>query len=258
MGEHQGMPHEELGNKVTVADRIERIGSDTIESQLGRKEFTVHTKGVAGEGTTAKRTTVGAGNQIVQPFGIAHQSRHVRHEPMREADWLSRLQVGVTCHEDVDVLLGKFGTGLEEGGHILEDVALGLDGPKASVGGHLIIATTASVELTADGTDNLGKSALVGGMDVLIAGLFHKLAGGPLGLDLLEARNQLRAFLVGDDTTFVDGLGIGNRPANVLGPHSLVKAQTFVELLHDGIGTALEASTGAEQSAAGSRRCCLF
>ena len=236
--------------------------------------------------------------------------------------------MGVSRHENINVLVGKFSPGLEEGGHVLEDVALGLDGPKTSVSGHLIVAAAAGVELATDRTDDLGQTTLVGSVNVLIAGLLDKLTGGPFGMDLLQSRDQLGAFVVGDNSSFVDGLGIGNRSADILGPHSclenaegmgydenicicisniceysfrahqsknrhklctrppthfgetrrtqmhlhpspffslalcssspLVKAQTLVELLHDGVGPTLEASAGAEQSTAGSRWCCLF
>ena len=46
--------------------------------------------------------------------------------------------------------------------------------------------------------------------------------------------------------------------ARVMFVSPLVEAQTLVELLHDGVGPTLEASAGAEQSAAGSRWCYVF
>mmetsp|Transcript_26749 Transcript_26749/g.74969 ORF Transcript_26749/g.74969 Transcript_26749/m.74969 type:complete len:258 (-) Transcript_26749:62-835(-) len=252
MRAHEGMPHQKFDDEVTVADGIQGVGRHAIEAQFVGQEFAVDAERVSGQGAGSERALVGTRDEFLQSLRVAHQRCQMAQQPMGVPDWLGRLQMRVAGHENVDVLLCVLGTRLQQHRHVLHNFTLGLDQPKARIGGNLVIAGSAGVELSADGSDDLGQSTFVGGVDILITRFELERSVGPFLLHLFQSGDQLLDLLVGDDSDLSDGLGVRDGSANILRPHALVDADALVELFHDGIGASLESAACAEQASAGS------
>ena len=116
----------------------------------------------------------------------------VGEQPVRDEDGFGALEVGVAGH---DLLAGGFGECDECGGPAGQAIERGVDGvadEEAGVGGDLLVAAAAGVELEGEGADLFGEFELDvvvdvfglrgggddGGFDLLVAGLVVGLAAG--------------------------------------------------------------------------------
>mmetsp|Transcript_30558 Transcript_30558/g.50775 ORF Transcript_30558/g.50775 Transcript_30558/m.50775 type:complete len:287 (-) Transcript_30558:6-866(-) len=256
MGEHQGMPHEEFDDEITITDRIQRVGRDSIESEFLGQEFSVDAECISSECSGSQGALIRPGDHILETLCISHERGEMAHEPVRKANGLGRLQMSVPGHENIDMFLGKGGSSREKGCHVLQDIPFGFDRPEASVCCHLIVSRTTSVQLSTCGTDNLCKSTFIERMDIFVSRFDFDFPVHPFLSNLFQSIYQQFDFLVGDDSDFSNGLGIGNRSTNVLCPHPFVERDTFVEFFHNGIGPSLESTACSKQTSSGAR--CLF
>lgn len=71
VGHGQTGPHEELDNKVAVADTIERVLCEGVKAQLLQQEFTVDIEGVSAEGTAAKWKSRNARSKVFQAIEVS-------------------------------------------------------------------------------------------------------------------------------------------------------------------------------------------
>ena len=99
---------------------------------------------------------------------------------------LRRLKVGVAGHQDVDLGFGALDGGADEisqGGVQRSDLPLQ---PQPHVGGDLVVAAAAGVELACGRADPLGQPALDVAVDVLVARGGERR--GRIGCDLVAQR----------------------------------------------------------------------
>lgn len=161
---------------------------------------------------------------------------------MSPADGLGALQVGVTRHDVVDlglcVLRDDVQDALEEA---LELVAQ----PQAHVGGDLLVAAAAGVQLPRDVfADDLAQAALAGSVDVLVcAGDDLEGAGLPLLLDLEQAGLDLFELFLGQAPGFYFCEGEGNGAEDFLLVDDIVDGEGLVVLLREGVEAASEATS---------------
>ena len=73
MRHRQTRPHHELDDKVPITHAVETVLGDGIKSELFREEFTVHSKGVSGEGSRSQRKDRDARNQLPQALKIGRE-----------------------------------------------------------------------------------------------------------------------------------------------------------------------------------------
>lgn len=157
---------------------------------------------------------------------------------MAPADGLGALQVGLTRHDVVDLGLGALRDdaqeALEEGLELVELVAQ----PQAHVGGDLLVAAAAGVQLAGDVlADDLAQAALVGGVDVLVgAGDDLEGAGPPLLLDLVGL--DLLELFLGQAAGLCVCTGEGDGTEDVLLVEDVVEGEGLVVLLHKGVEAA--------------------
>ena len=118
---------------------------------------------------------------------------------MAEKQWLRLLKVRVAGHDGVQVGLGlvedgklQLGQCFVEGSHTLQQV-------QAQVGGHLVVARAAGVELTRHRADEFAQPALDGGVDVFVARLDLENPKVEFGAHLLQTGDQLIPLVVRDD-----------------------------------------------------------
>lgn len=83
--------------------------------------------------------------------------------------------------------------------------------------------------------DDLGQTALVGGVNVLVVGRNLESAVGPLLLDELETTGDLLLLVLVEDAGLEEGLGECNRALDVGSVHALVVLERLVELVHPAV-----------------------
>ena len=157
----------------------------------------------------------------------------MRKEPVRPSDGLRGLEVCEARHDDVDFALGAFDRDGDELAEVSAEEDELVPEPHAGVGGDLVVSGSAGVELTGDGADELAEPALVGGVDVLVAGDDDEGVGGPFLRDLPEALDERIALVVGDDARLGECLGVALAASDVLLRHPAVEGEGLVELLHE-------------------------
>jgi hypothetical protein len=67
-----------------------------------------------------------------------------------------------------------------------------------------------------------------------------ELAGGDFLADLLEAGNDLVAFVVGEDADFGEHVCVGDGAADIVGVEAAVEAHAFGELLDATVGRVVK------------------
>ena len=154
----------------------------------------------------------------------------------------THLQVGVPGHEHVLLLVRALHHHADEGLEALLDGAHLPEEPEAHVRRDLVVARAAGVQLPAEGADELGQPALVGGVDVLVVGLDFELRNVsamlravcaarahsallPLLLDRLEAVHDLLLFLLRQDAYARKAFRVRDRSRNVRSVHALIISQ---------------------------------
>ena len=168
---------------------------------------------------------------------------------MRPPDWLCALQVRVAREDEVHLLLCAIDRRLDERLHVPDELGDLVTQPEAHVGDDLVVPASARVQLAADRAHELGQSALVGGVDVLIACLGLKGARLPLLVDEPEPVLERLDLLGLEQPRAPERARVGNAALDVLSPHALVVGQRRVELLHERIRLAAEAPAPAQAEA---------
>ena len=120
----------------------------------------------------------------------------VAEEPVAPAGGLCGLEMGIAGHEEIDFVCGAFYGYSDQIAQQLFQRSQLIPQPQAEVGCDLIVTAAAGVEFAGYGADQFGEAALVGSMDVLVAGFSFELTGVPLFGNTLEACDNLIGFLL--------------------------------------------------------------
>ena len=161
---------------------------------------------------------------------------------MGQGHGLGALQVGVTGHHALEVLLRHFAQRADQ---ILRqsDGLVDLVGEvHAQIQRHLIVAAAGGVQALARVADALRQLALHEGVDVLAGHVDLKRAGLDLGEDVRKARNDLLRVLRRDDILLAQHPRVGDGAGDVLFVHSGIKADGGVELVQLLVHLALQSA----------------
>ena len=115
--------------------------------------------------------------------------------------------------------------------------------PEFQIGGHLIVARTAGVQLLAQIADPLDELAFDPGVDIFGIGLQDLIRIGLyLGQQGIERHFQSSLLLGAQHADLHQGPGPTDRAGDVLLGQAIVKPQGIIELLEPGIGCLTETS----------------
>ena len=159
----------------------------------------------------------------------------MREEVVREEDWLGALQVRVPG----EVGVAGIGGALDEDGLQVVDAAG--DGSAfaleeaAEVGGDLVVAAAAGVELGAGRAGERGDTSFDGGVDVLVGRCELEGVGVEFGLGLVERGEDGGGLVVGDDADLGEGADVGAGAGDVVGGEATVEGEAFGER-DEGVG----------------------
>ena len=239
-------------DEVAVGDRVDRVGRDALEAELGR-----HGAAIGGEvdprqrpGAERQRRRLLGGE--AQPRAVALEHPHVGEQVMAQVDRLGALQVRVARQRPVEVALGGVDQRRHEPGHGAGARQCGLAREERDVGRHLVVARARGVQPPAHRARDLGEPPLDGHVDVLVVGREREAPVAQLRPRPRPGRPAARR----DPRPTSDPLRgehprVRARLRDVVGPQAPVEADRTVEGLEGGIlGLAEAGHAGGAASAA--------
>ena len=137
--------------------------------------------------------------QSLQASGVAQNHFDVGEKPVGDEHGLGALQVGVAGHDGFAGGVGLLDEGVGPGGERVDDELDVIADVEAQVGGDLLVAAAAGVELEAERADALDEFEFDEVMDVFGGGVVAHLGlagfGGVVGGDGVQRCADLRAFI---------------------------------------------------------------
>ena len=234
----------QLHHVIPVGDRVQAVAGGTAKAHVQRQRLPVDGIGGARQGAATERAGVEALEGILQTGVIPLQHLHIGECPVGIGDRLGALQMGVARQHG-----GLVGTGggdqplLQGCDGTQQQLTLGL-APEFEVGGDLIVARAAGVQLLAERPDGVDQLPFDPGVDVfgvraqdLLGILLHG------GEQYLHRLLQLALFTLGQHAHLDQRFGPGHGALNILLRQPVIEPQRIVELLEPAIGSLTEAST---------------
>src|SRR5260370_18134290 len=94
-------------NKIAIADRIETVLTDARKPELARDQLAVEDDCRSSQRGGTEWQNIGSHIAITETFRVALECFDLRQQIMRQENWLGTLQMGVTGHDNIDMLLGE-------------------------------------------------------------------------------------------------------------------------------------------------------
>ena len=107
MHHHRGERGGKLDAEIAVGHAVERIFRRTGKAERRGRHRAVDRVGRAGQRARTKRADVHARRRVGDAPHVAHKHRRIRHQMVRQRDWLRALQVRITGHHRLQVLAGQ-------------------------------------------------------------------------------------------------------------------------------------------------------
>jgi hypothetical protein len=216
---------QQLGDRVAVGSGVHGVVEGGGEAEVGGGGGRVQRKRGAGQRPGAERARVSPAPGVLEAAEVADQREAVRGELEAPQHRLRRLQVGEAGQHRVGVGMGGPGQGVDQARHGLHRGRGRVLQPQVQVGGDLVVAAAAGVELAARGADQLGEAALHRGVDVLVSGREGEGAGVQLARDFGETVQQELALAVVEHAGGDQGAHVGAAAGDVLAPQPPVDRQ---------------------------------
>ena len=232
--------------EVAVAHGVEAVATGAGEAHVFGEQFTVDGVGTACEGAAAEGGDVEAGAGVGEAGVIACEHLVVGEGPVGEEDGLGALEVGVAGEDDVDVLLSEGDESFASIEKFGEAVVDGAARPEAQVGGDLIVAAAACVELFAQLAHAGDEARLDPAMDVFVLAAFGEggaRVGGDFGEKFVEGGEECGEFVFGEHASAMNGASLRDGTFDIFARELVVKRQRVVEFAEERIRSAREAST---------------
>ena len=231
-----------LDHEVAVADGVERVRGRRAETEVLRELLAVDRVRRACERPRPERRRAHALERIRETLGVAAEHLDIRQAPVREQDRLRALEVRVARERRRLLALGEVDERVHRG------LELGLAqlqlprGPEPQVGGDLVVAAAARVQLLAEVADAGDELALDPRVDILVGGVDDR-ARVILRKreDLRERSRDLALFVLGDHPHAHDCLRPCDRALDILAHERSVERKRVVELAEERVGLAFEA-----------------
>ena len=183
-------------DEVAVGDRVDRVGRDALEAELGRHRAAIGVEVDPGQRARPERQRRRLLGGEAQARAVALEHPHVGQQVMAEVDGLRALQVRVARQRPVEVALGGVDQRGHERGDRIDAGQRRLAREERDVGRHLVVARARGVQPAAHRARQLGEPPLDGHVDVLVVGREREAALAQLGLDGVQAGQQRVAILV--------------------------------------------------------------
>ena len=217
---------QQLGDRVPVGGGVHGVVEGGGEAEGGGGGRRVERERRPGDGPGPERADVGPAAGVLEPADVPGQGEAVGGELEGPEHRLGRLEVGEPGHDGVRTG-GPAGPdqGVDQPGQGLDGVGAGLLEPQVQVGGDLVVAAAAGVELAPGRADQLGQAALDRAVDVLVAVAEGERARLQLPRDLGQAVEQELALPLLQHPGRDQAAHVGPAPGHVLAPQPPVDGQ---------------------------------
>ena len=216
---------------VTVRYAVQAVAGGGSKAQPSCQLLAVDFIRRTGQRAAAQRADVQTLQGILQTAFVTRQHLNVGQTPVRKGHRLRALQVGITRHHRVLIIL----CGLHKRGLQLtvsrQQLANGLFTPQLQVGGDLVVTATAGVQLftqLADFVDQLAFHPAVNIFGIALQDLLRIQTH--LFQQVVQRLFQLLLFVCGQYANGHQRFGPGHRADNILFGQAVVEAQRVVEL----------------------------
>ncbi len=201
-------------------------------------------QGVGGtcQGARAQGQAVGSFLSVVHAPYIPQEHLEPYQKPVSQGDGLGTLQVRIAGHHVPVMFLRKAQQRFAQLNKGLERFIAGVLHIQAHVGGHLVVAAAAGMQLLARVADFLRQQAFHQHMDILRRGLQAEATILKPLQDILKALADFIPLLLGQDAHLDQHGGMGQAALDVLFVQAAVKGQGGVEIIHNIGCMLLEAS----------------
>src|SRR6185437_10832574 len=189
-------------------------------------------EGSSGDGSRAEWAEVYALASIDQAAGVALKLADIGEQPVGDEDGLGALEVRVAGHHGFACALSEVD---EAGTPFAQTGEGGVDGlahEEAHVGGDLLVAAAASVELEGEVADDPGELKLGEVVDVLGLGGFgyDRWSQCGLGENFVQTVEHGDQFGIGEDACGGDGAGMRLRGGDLLWEETPVEGEAALPL----------------------------
>mmetsp|Transcript_30802 Transcript_30802/g.99057 ORF Transcript_30802/g.99057 Transcript_30802/m.99057 type:complete len:201 (-) Transcript_30802:231-833(-) len=196
----------------------------------------VYPERMAGQSTDAQGEEVNASEEPLQPLDVPLPLPCVAQEPVRPADRLSSLEVGVAGQQQVHLLLCALSGDADEVLHVGDQRSHLLPQPQPNVRYHLVVPAPSCVQLAPHGADDFRQPSLVCRVDIFVPSLHLELPALPFLPDSPQPLLQLLHLVIFQDPSPPQRSSVRDAALQVLLPHALVIGEGSIESLHERVG----------------------
>ena len=241
LGEARQVHHRQRGGgaefdgEVAVGNAVQRVAGYRIEAQQLAGQAAVDRVGGAGQGGTAQRHAVDPLAAVEQALAVAAEHLEPGQQVVAEGHRLGGLQMGEAGHDHRGMLLGLIQQAALQALQFGNDDVDLLAQPQADVGGDLIIARTAGVQLLAGNADALGQPRLDVHVHIFQIHPPIELSGLDFALDRPQPVDDAVAFAVAEHANLRQHGGMGDGALNVMLVQALVEIDRGSETGDEGV-----------------------
>ncbi len=232
----------EFDGEITVRHAVQRVAGHGFEAQQLAGELAVDRVGGARQRGAAQGHAVGALAAVDQALVVAAEHFEPGQQVVAEGDRLGRLQVGETGHDGFGFTLGLLQQALLQAGDFGQDQVDFVAQPQADIGGHLVVAAAAGVQLLAGDADAVGQACFDVHVHVFEVDAPVELAGFDFALDGLQAINDGVALGIAEHADLRQHGGMGDRTHDVVAVQALVEIDRGGETGDEGVDGLTEAA----------------
>ena len=226
----------ELEHEVPVAHRIDRVVAQAVELEKPGRDPGVEGKAGPRQGRRPEGEAVDPAPRVRETRGVPLEHRVPGEHVVAEGDRLGRLKVGEARHHRVRLAFGEVEDCAPKPAQRVDDGVRLAPGVEAKIGGHLVVARPAGMELLARFADPLGERGLDVHVDVLERRGPLEAAGFDIRLDPAEAGHDGIPLVRLDDPDLGEHGGVRYGPRDVLPVEPPVEIDRCRERFHRGIG----------------------
>ena len=230
----------ELDHEVAIRDGVERVRGHTVEAELAGRLLAVERVARAGQRASPQRREVGSSTSVGQPASVALEHLDIGQQVMGQQDRLGRLDVGRPWQNCLADTLGQADQGTLE----LEDGDVDPVGraaqPQPQVGGDLVVARAARMELARERPDPRRQGRLEVEVDVLEGRIPRQHPGFDLRAQPIEPGDQRGNLVGGQQTGATQPVDMGDGADEVVHGERRVNLDRAGEVGHGSVGIARE------------------